>query len=119
MDLKLYSTPPDEYFDNCLIVYGCDTPELQPELKKYFDTKQDDFMKKSKDSYNPQANYETDRGSFLVNQQISNVNTYRSDVWNYLTDEFNKNTNTKFVNARAIEQNKKTSKSILQKFKPS
>ena len=81
---------------------------LSAELKKYFDTKQDDFMKKSKKSYNPEANYETDRASFLVNQQITNVNTYRSDVWSYLTDEFNKNTNTKFVNARTVEQNKKT-----------
>jgi hypothetical protein len=81
---------------------------LSTELKKYFDTKQDDFLKKAKESHSRPANYETDRGEFLVNQQISNVNTYRTDVWNYLTNEFNSNTHTKYVNAKAIEQNRKT-----------
>ncbi len=80
---------------------------LSTELKKYFDTKQADFIKKSKASHSDPSSYTQDRGEFLVNEQIDNVDSYRSEVWNYLIDEFNKNTKEKYLNAKTHSQNKK------------
>ena len=80
---------------------------LSTELKKYFDTKQADFIKKSKASHSDPSSYTQDRGEFLVNEQIDNVDSYRSEVWNYLIDEFNKNTKEKYLNAKTHSQNQK------------
>ena len=80
---------------------------LSSELKKYFDTKQSDFIKKAKASHNDPSSYTQDRGEFLINQQIDNVDSYRTEVWNYLTDEFNKNTKEKYLNAQTHSQNQK------------
>ncbi len=80
---------------------------LSADIKKYFDTKEASFLNKSKSKYSPSTSYNNDRGEFLINQQIDNLDTYRTEVWNYLTNEFNKNTQEKYLNAKLQTQNKK------------
>jgi hypothetical protein len=78
---------------------------LSTDLKKYFDTKQDDFLQKTKQTYDNQDNYYKDRGEFLIDRQIDNVDTYRKQVWDYLTTEYNTNTQEKYLNAKTHNQN--------------
>lgn len=89
---------------------------LSADLKKYFDTKQDDFIQKAKQSYDKQDNYYKDRGEFLIDQQIENVDTYRKQVWDYLTSEYNTNTQEKYLNARTHSQNQKEIKAKKQEY---
>jgi hypothetical protein len=80
---------------------------LDSEIKKYFDNRQNDFLNKSKSEYSNQDSYIKDRGEFLVNNKIDDLETHRRDVWEYLTNEFNKNTNDKYLNAQMMSQHKK------------
>ena len=97
---------------------------LSADIKKYFDTKDTNFRTRSKSGYNPPSNYNNDRGEFLINQQIDNIDTYRTQIWNYLTNEFNKNTQEKYLNAKMqnqhkkdIEKKKKELANLLKKYK--
>ena len=80
---------------------------LNSEIKKYFDDRQNDFLNKSKTEYSNQDSYTKDRGEFLVNNKIDDLETHRRDVWEYLTNEFNKNTNDKYLNDQMMSQHKK------------
>jgi hypothetical protein len=80
---------------------------LTDDLKKYFDSRLNTFLTKEKSSYPNSANYYKDRGDFLINQKIDDLDTHRSNVWNYLTTEFNQNTKDKYLNALALSQNKR------------
>jgi hypothetical protein len=80
---------------------------LSADLKKYFDTKQDDFLKKSKTVHSQPNNYYQDRGEFLIDQQIENIDSYRNQIWDYLTTEYNNNTQEKHLNAKSHTQNLK------------
>jgi hypothetical protein len=80
---------------------------LTDELKKYFDSRLTSFLSKEKDTYASSANYYKDRGDFLINQKIDDLDTHRSNVWNYLTTEFNQNTKDKYLNSLALSQNKR------------
>ena len=80
---------------------------LDSELKKYFDCRQTDFLSKSQSTYTVPESYSKDRGEFLVNNKIDDLETHRRDVWEYLTNEFNKNTNDKYLNAQMMSQHKK------------
>jgi hypothetical protein len=90
---------------------------LTQDLKNYFDTKQNDFLDQSKSSYPTPDNYMRDRGEFLVNSKIDNLETRRKEVWDFLTSEFKNNTKDKYTNAKMLSQNKKqmsTQKKILK-----
>ena len=65
---------------------------LSDDLKKYFDSRLKEFLEKSKGTYSDPSNYYKDRGEFLVDQQISNLENYRNQIWGYLKSEFNNNT---------------------------
>ncbi len=80
---------------------------LTDELKKYFDSRLNSFLTKEKGSYPNSANYYKDRGDFLINQKIEDIDTHRSNIWNYLTSEFNQNTKDKYLNSLALSQNKR------------
>ena len=80
---------------------------LSDDLKKYFDTRLQDFLEKSKDTYSDPNSYYKDRGEFLVSSQISNLENYRNQIWGYLTSEFKNNTNEKYLNAKTINQNQR------------
>jgi hypothetical protein len=101
------ATPTSNPADDLNFELKAEYDGLSNDLKKYFDTKQATFYDKSKSAHSSPDNYQQDRGEFLINQQIENINTYRSDVWNYLTEEFNKNTNEKYLNAKTHLQNQK------------
>lgn len=80
---------------------------LTDELKRYFDSRLNSFLTKEKGSYPNSTNYYKDRGDFLINQKIEDLDTHRSNVWNYLTTEFNQNTKDKYLNSLALSQNKR------------
>jgi hypothetical protein len=80
---------------------------LTDELKRYFDSRLTTFLNNEKGKYSPSSNYYKDRGDFLINQKIDDLDTHRSNVWNYLTAEFNQNTKDKYLNALALSQNKR------------
>ncbi len=80
---------------------------LTDELKKYFDSRMNSFLTKEKGSYPKPTNYYKDRGDFLISEKIDDIDTHRSNVWNYLTTEFNQNTKDKYLNALALSQNKR------------
>jgi exonuclease VII large subunit len=80
---------------------------LSEDLKKYFDTKQDDFLKKAKSSHSQPDTYYKDRGEFLIDQQIENIDNYRNQIWDYLTTEYNNNTREKYLNSKSHTQNMK------------
>ena len=69
---------------------------LTAELKTYFDTKQKDFTETSKGAYIQPDNYYKDRGVFLVNNKIDDLDIRRKEIWDYLTNEFNSNTKDKY-----------------------
>jgi hypothetical protein len=80
---------------------------LSDDLKKYFDSRLKEFLEKSKGTYSDPSNYYKDRGEFLVDQQISNLENYRNQIWGYLKSEFNTNTSEKYLNAKTINQNQR------------
>jgi len=80
---------------------------LDGELKKYFDSRQTDFLSKSQSTYTVPDSYSKDRGEFLVNNKIEDLETHRREVWDYLTAEFNKNTKDKYLNAQMMSQHTK------------
>ena len=90
---------------------------LDSELKKYFDSRQNDFADKSKSEYSSPDSYSKDRGEFLVNNKIDDLESHRRDVWDYLTNEFNKNTKDKYLNAQMISQHKKDMDRQRKSFK--
>jgi len=80
---------------------------LTSELKTYFDTKQSEFLDDSKQNYSSPDSYFTDRGEFLINNKIDDLDTRRREIWNFITNEFNNNTREKYLNAQLMSQNKK------------
>ncbi len=80
---------------------------LTDDLKKYFDSRMNSFITKEKSSYSNSANYYKDRGNFLINEKIEDLDIHRSNIWNYLTTEFEQNTKDKYLNALALSQNKR------------
>lgn len=80
---------------------------LSDDLKNYFDSRLQDFLEKSKGTYSDPNNYYKDRGDFLVSSQISNLENYRNQIWGYLKNEFNNNTNEKYLNAKTMNQNQR------------
>jgi hypothetical protein len=93
---------------------------LTSELKSYFDTKQNEFVDSSKQSYSEPSSYFTDRGEFLVNNKIDDLDMRRREIWDFLTNEFNNNTREKYLNAQLMSQNKKDmarQKKSLEEYK--
>jgi hypothetical protein len=80
---------------------------LTDELKKYFDSRLNSFLTKEKSTYPNSTNYYKDRGDFLISEKIEDIDTHRSNIWNYLTTEFNQNTKDKYLNSLALSQNKR------------
>jgi hypothetical protein len=80
---------------------------LSDDLKDYFDQRQQDFLNQSKNNYENADNYTTDRNRFILNNKIESLGNRRKEVWDYLVNEFNNNTNDKFLNAKMMSQNKK------------
>ncbi len=93
---------------------------LTEELKSYFDTKQKNFLDSSKGSYPTPDSYYKDRGEFLINNKIDDLDTRRREIWDYLKNEFNTNTKEKYLNAKMMSQNKKElvrQKKTLEEYK--
>lgn len=80
---------------------------LSTDLKKYFDQRQQDFLNQSKNNYDDPNNYYTDRNKFILNNKIESLEQRRKEVWDYLINEFNTNTDDKYLNAKMMSQNKK------------
>jgi hypothetical protein len=79
---------------------------LVEDIKKKHEEQQNIFKKIASSDYDGE-NYNTDRINHLIEANVQNLKEQRDNIWKYLTNVYNKNTQQTYRNFKTLKRNEK------------
>lgn len=79
---------------------------LVEDIKKKHEEQQNIFKKIASSDYNGE-DYDTNRINHLIEANVQNLKEQRDNIWKYLTNVYNKNTQQTYHNFRTLKRNEK------------